>query len=65
MSLGTRSESSPATDGPLADALVNMGRFLRPGETSEDLRAVFLQGGRAGDSPLAEKLIIHGPLFLR
>ncbi len=39
----------PATDGPLADTLLNMGRFLRRGETSPDLRAVFLEGGRGGD----------------
>ncbi|GAB3602755.1 nitrate reductase subunit alpha [Microbacterium aureliae] len=39
----------PSTDGPLADTLLKMGRFLRPGETSEDLRSVFLEGGRSGD----------------
>lgn len=39
----------PATDGPLADTLLNMGRFLRRGETSEDLRVQFLEGGRSGD----------------
>jgi len=39
----------PATDGPLADTLLNMGRFLRRGETSGDLRALFLEGGRSGD----------------
>jgi nitrate reductase alpha subunit len=38
------------TDGPLADALVKLGRFLRPGEVSEDLRAVFLDGGRKADA---------------
>lgn len=41
--------TEPATDGPLADALVGMGRFLRRGEVSADLRSVFLEGGRAGD----------------
>ena len=41
--------ASPATDGPLADALLSMGRFLRPGETSSDLRSLFLEGGRSGD----------------
>ncbi|MBX3195859.1 MAG: nitrate reductase subunit alpha [Microbacteriaceae bacterium] len=40
---------APATDGPLADALVGMGRFLRRGEVSSDLRSLFLEGGRAGD----------------
>ncbi|MCB1273575.1 MAG: hypothetical protein KDB25_04165, partial [Leucobacter sp.] len=39
-----------ATDGALADSLLTMGRFLRRGEASPDLRALFLQGGRQGDS---------------
>ncbi len=39
----------PATDGPLTDSLLSMGRFLRRGEVSADLRAVFLEGGREGD----------------
>ncbi len=39
----------PATDGPLADTLLGMGRFLRKGEVSEDLRTLFLEGGRSGD----------------
>ncbi|MHA3724107.1 nitrate reductase subunit alpha [Leucobacter sp. HY1910] len=39
----------PATDGALADTLLNMGRFMRRGETSPDLRAMFLEGGRKGD----------------
>jgi len=38
-----------ATDGPLADTLLSMGRFLRPGEFSSDLRTLFLEGGRKGD----------------
>jgi nitrate reductase alpha subunit len=50
MTTGTRTHGASATDGPLADALLNMGRFVRPGETSDDLRSVFLQGGRSGDS---------------
>src|SRR5690554_5993198 len=49
MTPGIRTQQS-STDGPLAEALLNMGRFVRPGETSEDLRAVFLKGGRAGDA---------------
>ncbi|WP_105567546.1 nitrate reductase subunit alpha [Microbacterium halophytorum] len=49
MTDGVRTARRSATDGPLADALVGMGRFLRRGETSEDLRALFLDGGRAGD----------------
>jgi len=41
--------AAPATDGPLADALLGMGRFLRRGEVSDDLRSLFLEGGREGD----------------
>lgn len=41
--------AQPATDGALADSLLKMGRFLRRGETSEDLRSMFLEGGRQGD----------------
>ena len=40
----------PGTDGILADTLLNLGRFLRPGKVSEDLRSVFLEGGREADS---------------
>ncbi|ACQ81048.1 nitrate reductase, alpha subunit [Beutenbergia cavernae DSM 12333] len=50
------SRTSPAadvdargSDGPLEDALLRLGRHLRPGEVSEDLRQVFLRGGREGD----------------
>ena len=42
--------TKPGTDGPVADALLNLGRFLRRGETSTDLRSVFLTGGRDADS---------------
>ena len=45
----TTHDIHPATDGPLADALLGMGRFLRRGEVSQDLRALFLEGGRSGD----------------
>ncbi|WP_166980531.1 nitrate reductase subunit alpha [Paramicrobacterium fandaimingii] len=45
-----RVDSGARTDGPLADSLVNLGRYLRPGEVSDDLRSVYLKGGRAGDS---------------
>ncbi len=41
--------NQPANDGPLADSLVKLGRFLRRGEVSEDLRSLFLEGGRQGD----------------
>ncbi|WP_037065384.1 nitrate reductase subunit alpha [Pseudonocardia acaciae] len=36
-------------DGPAADALLQTGRFFTRRETSEDLRAEFLSGGRDGD----------------
>ncbi|MCK9795856.1 nitrate reductase subunit alpha [Isoptericola sp. 4D.3] len=32
-----------------ADALLRLGKHLRPGEVSEDLRQLFLKGGREGD----------------
>ena len=41
--------AQPATDGPIADSLLSMAKFLRRGDTSDDLRAMFLQGGRKGD----------------
>jgi nitrate reductase alpha subunit len=39
----------PGPDGPAADALLAAGRFFRRDESSPDGRAVFKQGGRAGD----------------
>ena len=44
-----RIHTEPATDGALADTLLSLSRFVRPGETSPDLRALFLEGGRDGD----------------
>lgn len=38
------------TDNAAVDQLVRLGSHLRRGEVSEDLRAVFLQGGRSGDA---------------
>ncbi|MEK6441593.1 nitrate reductase subunit alpha [Pseudonocardia sp. T1-2H] len=38
------------TDGPAADALLRTGRFFTRRETSDDLRAVFREGGREGDA---------------
>ena len=32
------------------DTLVRLGRHLRRGEVSEDLRRLYLEGGRGGDS---------------
>jgi len=37
------------TDGPATDALLRTGRFFSRRATSDDLRAVFRQGGRDGD----------------
>lgn len=39
----------PGTDGPAADALLRTGRFFTRAETTDDLRAVFKEGGREGD----------------
>ena len=36
-------------DGPVSDALLRLGRHLRPGETRADLRTLHLAGGRDGD----------------
>ncbi len=36
-------------DGPVEDALLRLGRHLRPGRTSEDLRTIHKIGGRDGD----------------
>jgi len=36
-------------DGPLSDALLRLGRYLRPGQTSGDLRTLHQIGGRQGD----------------
>ncbi|TFD86066.1 nitrate reductase subunit alpha [Cryobacterium serini] len=49
-SVSTSAATKPGTDGPVADSLIKLGRFLRRGETSEDLRSVFKNGGRAADS---------------
>ncbi len=46
----TTTSTSTGANGGLADSLVGLSRFLRPGVTSDDLRSVFLQGGREGDS---------------
>ncbi|SEN75782.1 nitrate reductase subunit alpha [Nonomuraea pusilla] len=36
-------------DGPVSDALVQLGRHLRTGDVSPDLRALYKAGGRRGD----------------
>ncbi|MFI7440003.1 nitrate reductase subunit alpha [Nonomuraea indica] len=38
-----------STDGPLSDALLQFGRYLRPGKVSPDLRTLHQIGGRQGD----------------
>ncbi|WP_233197770.1 nitrate reductase subunit alpha [Cryobacterium sp. Y57] len=48
--VSTSAATKPGTDGPVADSLIKLGRFLRRGETSEDLRSVFKNGGRAADT---------------
>ena len=50
MKTRTTTTSKPGTDGPVADSLLKLGRFLRRGETSEDLRSVFKNGGRGADT---------------
>ncbi|WP_066461022.1 nitrate reductase subunit alpha [Sanguibacter suarezii] len=50
MSTQTQHENDAATDGPVADSLLKLGRFLRRGEVSQDLRSLYLEGGRTGDS---------------
>ncbi|WBM80236.1 nitrate reductase subunit alpha [Cryobacterium breve] len=42
--------TKPGIDSPIADSILNLGRFLRRGETSPDLRSLFLEGGRDADS---------------
>ncbi|SFL00371.1 nitrate reductase alpha subunit [Streptosporangium canum] len=37
-------------DGPIDDALLRLGRHLRPGEVSKDLRTLHQIGGRQGDA---------------
>ena len=36
-------------DGPVSEALLRLGRHLRPGETGPDLRTIHKVGGRDGD----------------
>ncbi|TQN39211.1 nitrate reductase subunit alpha [Kocuria rosea] len=40
----------PRTDGPASDALLKLGKFFTRWEESPDGRAVFREGGRAGDA---------------
>ena len=51
MALRSRAERGPVPgpDGPASDALLELGRFFTRWEESDDGRAAFLKGGRAGD----------------
>ena len=40
----------PRIDGPASDALLKLGKFFTRWEESPDRRAVFREGGRAGDA---------------
>ncbi|MFV0462092.1 MAG: nitrate reductase subunit alpha [Nostocoides sp.] len=42
--------TTPALDGPLTDALVGTRRFFTSAQVSEDKRAIYRSGGRAGDA---------------
>ncbi|WP_277212959.1 nitrate reductase subunit alpha [Isoptericola croceus] len=44
-----RPRTSDRAAAPETDPLLRLGRHLRRGETSEDLRQLFLTGGRGGD----------------
>jgi nitrate reductase alpha subunit len=46
----TTSQSHPRTDGTVTDALVRSRRFFSKAEVSDDLRAMFRQGGRDADA---------------
>ncbi|RTL69071.1 MAG: nitrate reductase subunit alpha [Pseudonocardiaceae bacterium] len=46
---GDTLDGDVGTDGRAADALLRAGRFFTRSATSDDLRAVFKQGGREGD----------------
>jgi nitrate reductase / nitrite oxidoreductase, alpha subunit len=50
MSHAAQDRAGVGVDGPAADMLLRTGRFFTRRETSPDLRAVFREGGRAGDA---------------
>ncbi|MCL1870693.1 MAG: nitrate reductase subunit alpha [Promicromonosporaceae bacterium] len=45
-----RPQAGATAGDSVQDALLRLGRHLRPGEVSTDLRQLFLQGGRQGDA---------------
>src|SRR5689334_21676464 len=50
MALPTHAPARPDPGTSAQDALLRLGRHLRPGEVSDDLRQLFLKGGRLGDA---------------
>jgi len=44
-----RTTARTGLDNPVSDALLKLGRYLRPGQFSEDLRTVHQEGGRDAD----------------
>ena len=46
----TEGSAAAGLDGPASDALLRMGRYLRRGETSKDLRTLHQIGGRDADT---------------
>ena len=46
----TQGSTSPGLDGPASDAILRLGRYLRRGETSDDLRTLHQIGGRDADT---------------
>ncbi|QIK84709.1 nitrate reductase subunit alpha [Sanguibacter sp. HDW7] len=50
MSMTDAATRAPGLDNGLVDALVRVGSKLHKGTVSEDLRAVFVEGGRTGDA---------------
>ncbi|GAA1235941.1 nitrate reductase subunit alpha [Pseudonocardia alaniniphila] len=47
--MAVRGDDREATDGPVVDALLRTGRFFTRRSVSDDLRAVYHEGGRDGD----------------
>ena len=47
---GRRGDEPAGLDGPASDVLLRLGRYLRRGEVSDDLRTLHRTGGRDADS---------------
>lgn len=52
---GDRRGPKPAFDGPISDALIRGGRYLRRAPVSADLRSVHHEGGRQSDAAVRER----------